>query len=347
LRRLTISALAWAFAAATTATAAPATGPDVVFHVPWDAVARAELPLRLGAGRTFAPLWISLTDGGGTLSVSDDPAASAPTLRGARVMPLVTNAHDGIWDSAAATALFADTPAQARVAARLADLAARRGWAGYIFDFEALPPDAMAAYPAFVGEMRRALARRGKSVWVTALLSADPAAQKSLQDASDQLVLMAYDECWATSTPGPVAGEDWLETLLAQRLAGLDPRRITLGLAAYAYDWPQGGAASIRTVPEALALARAHDVAVVRDLATANATFDYTVAGVRHTVWIADATAYAFAAGAGRRAGIRRIALWRLGLEEPALWTTTAAAVPYRKPTDPPPTLPRCFLLPH
>lgn len=326
---------------------AGAAGPDVIFHVPWDGGARAELPARLAAGRIFAPLWVSLTAGDGTLSVADDPAMAATALGRVRVMPLITNAHDGRWDADAVGGLFADPGARAGVAARLADLAARHRWAGYIFDFEGLPPQTAALYPTFVAEMREALRKRGRSVWVTALLSTDAPSQKALQDSADSLVLMAYDECWATSTSGPVAGEDWLETVLADRLHGLDAGKVVLALGAYAYDWPASGAASVRPVPEALAIARAHGVSVTRDLATANATFDYDEAGVRHTVWIADSVSYAWAAAAARAGGVKRLALWRLGLEDAGLWSTPPAPRPYLKPGDPPPKLPRCFLLPH
>src|SRR5262249_9634464 len=150
------------------------------------------------AAARFSPLWVTLSGADGSLTVSDD-AAALRLQRGAHILPLVANAHDGIWDGPAAAAVLADPVVRAKVISRLADLATQHRWDGYVFDLEALPPEALAAYPVFLAEARTALGRRGKAAWVTALLSADPIALKAQQDAADRLVLMAYDECWATS----------------------------------------------------------------------------------------------------------------------------------------------------
>src|SRR5262249_52011690 len=157
---------------------APSARPQLLFYVPWDSAARAEAPARAAGGARLAPQWVTLTGADGTLAVSDD-AAALRLKRGAGVLPLVTNAHDGIWDGAAAGAVFADPALRGKVIARLVELAAQHRWAGYVFDFEALPTEARAAYPAFVAEARTALKARGKGVWVTALLSADPVSQKA------------------------------------------------------------------------------------------------------------------------------------------------------------------------
>ncbi|HWA59796.1 MAG TPA: glycosyl hydrolase family 18 protein [Caulobacteraceae bacterium] len=342
------SILAGAAAALAMGGAALAASPaNVLFYVPWDQAGRAEAPARLAGGVTFAPLWVTLTSADGTLAVADDAKSFPKVRRPGPVMPLVSNAHDGVWDGPAVVAATTDSAVRDRVIGRLVTLAQQRGWAGYVFDFEALPPPAAAAYPAFVAAAKAALAAHGKRVWSAALLSADPLLLKGLQDASDRLVVMAYDQCWATSTPGPVAGEDWLEFTLAQKLPGLDAKKLVLGLATYAYDWPAGGTAAILSVPDARALAARHGAAVTRDLATANATFGYVAAdGVPHSVWIADETAFSWAAGAARKAGVRDVALWRLGLEAPTFWTTRPAGGDYVAAGAAPPKLPRCVLLP-
>jgi spore germination protein YaaH len=161
-------------------------------------------------------------------------------------------------------------------------------------------------------------------------------------------VLMAYDECWAASTPGPVAGQDWFELMLQDRLPAAGGRRAIVALGAYAYDWPAGGAASVLSVTDARALAKVHGSEIRRDLATANLTFTYVDEQARsHEVWMTDLVTLNYEREAVTAAGARGWALWRLGLEDPAIWTgaPAAAAAPY-SPSPGPLRLPRCFLLP-
>ena len=348
LRRCALAALLGAGALAGAAHARPQDGEVTAFHVPWDPASAPDLAAHLGRIDVFAPQWIALTAADGTLATPPDAKALAALkgARGVKVLPVITNAHDGVWDGAAASEAMANPAVRARLVARLVALAKARGWAGYVFDFESLTPAGVAAYPGFVGEARRALAGAGKATWVTAFLSADPASViKPLAEASDRVVLMAYDECWSTSTPGPVAGEDWLEATLPVKLAGLNPKKAMLAVGAYGYDWPAGKAASVVSVPAAKALAAAHGATITHDPASANATFRYQdAAGASHTVWMTDATTWSYERAAARAAGLQGVAVWRLGLEDPAIWTTPAAAAPYGV-GNPPAKLPRCFLL--
>ncbi|HEX7758174.1 MAG TPA: glycosyl hydrolase family 18 protein [Caulobacteraceae bacterium] len=326
---------------------APGGGEVTAFHVPWDPASQAALAAHLDGIDVFAPQWVALTAADGTLATPPDLKALKTLKRSRRitVLPVITNAHDGVWDGAAASGAMADPAVRAKVIAQLAARAKAHGWGGYVFDFEALTPAGVAAYPGFVAQARKALAKGGKTTWVTAFLSADPAVIKPLADASDRVVLMAYDECWSTSTPGPVAGVDWLEEVLPVKLAAIDPNKALLAVGAYGYDWPAGKAATVIGVPAAKALAEAHGVAVTHDAASANATFKYQdAAGARHTVWMTDALTWSYELAAAKAAGLRGVAVWRLGLEDPAIWTTPAAAAPYGT-GNPPAKLPRCFLL--
>jgi spore germination protein YaaH len=304
--------------------------PEVVgFYVPWDAQSKSSLAANLDALTVFAPQWVNLADAAGALRIVDDPAAQE-VLKAARrppkIMPLVTNAHDAQWDAAAADAMLLTPGVRSAFITALAAAAAERGFSGYILDFENLSPDGAAAYPALVAALKAALAPRGGRVWATAPLVMDAAALKALAAAGDATVLMAYDECWATSTPGPIAGVDWIEARLAARRGALAPDRTVLALGSYAYDWPLGGAAKVLSVAAALEIAKARGAPVAREPASTNAAFDYTdEAGQAHQVWIADAPAFAAARNVIGRAGLQSWGVWRLGLEDAALWRRSVA----------------------
>jgi spore germination protein YaaH len=147
---------------------------------------------------------------------------------------------------------------------------------------------------------------------------------------------MGYDQCWATSTPGPIAGVDWLAQGLAAARGPAAPGRTVVALGAYAYDWTIGGPAKVLSVPAALDLAKAHGAAVRREPVSANLTFDYNdAAGQPHQVWMADAPALAAARRAAAHVGFKSWGIWRLGLEDPASWGGAPAAA------DAPATAPR------
>ncbi|MBS0333314.1 MAG: hypothetical protein JSS35_11140, partial [Proteobacteria bacterium] len=138
---------------------------------------------------------------------------------------------------------------------------------------------------------------------------------------------------------------DWLGRSLDAKLASLDPAHTVVALGAYGYDWPAGGAAQVVSASQAQALAAAQHAAVNRNAAEANPHFAYTAPdGKTHQVWWLDAAAVRAERAASLARRVRGTALWRLGLEDPALWNLAAgrrAAV-----TSSVPPAPFCTLLP-
>lgn len=319
----------------------------VGFYVPWDPQSQASLALHVNDITVFAPQWINLTGSPGAFNIVADDAAQA-MLHGAKrplkIMPLITNAHDAHWDAEAADAVLLDTGVQATFVAALARAADDRGFSGYILDFENLSPRGAAAYPALVASLKSALTPRRKSVWVTAALLAEPAALQTLDVVADATVVMAYDQCWITSTPGPVAGLDWLTASLSSRRAELRPGRTVVALGSYAYDWPDGAAAKVLSIGTAEAIAQAHDATIIRASPSMNATFDYKDdSGRTHHVWMADAKVVSDAKKV-IPAGVAGWGLWRLGLEDPLVWTKSSQGTSARQVMKVQP--PRCEPLP-
>ena len=328
----------------------PARRPDpplfVGFFDAWDQSSRAALPQRLPKMDVFAPLWMTVRGPKAEVVVEPDDGVDDMLARSRprpKVFPLVSNAHDNEWDLKAAEAVILDPAVQSAFAARLLDLARTRGFSGYILDFENLSPAAAAGYPAMLAALRKVLSAAHVEVWVTVSLGGDePLAP--FANAADAMVAMAYDECWASSTPGPIAGQDWLEQSLARRLQGVDGRRLIIALASYGYDWPAGAVGKPISVADAVALAAREGAQVRRDPPANNPNFTYSAAnGVRHTVWYLDARAFAEQRQAASAFRPRGYALWRLGLEDPAIWSLPPAPAPAHARPPAPTTAP----LPH
>jgi spore germination protein YaaH len=320
-------ALGLALALAATAAAQPQPRPQgpaarpahelVAFYIPWDASALASLKAHVRQIDVFAPMWASLVAPSGKLVWESDEEAHAVLAaapRRPKVVPIVTNAHDDVWDAAAAEGVILNDAATAALAANLVKQAKADRLAGVVVDFEDLTPRATAGYAAFLGRLRQRLGPAGLEVWTTTTLSR----QDGLPDlaaVADAVVLMAYDQCWATSTPGPIAGDAWLKANLAARIAGGDPKRYVVALAGYGYDWPAGRKAQVVSAPQAAQRAGA----TARPLPNPHGS--YQANGVRHEVWWLSGPDFARQRAIAERGGVRGVALWRMGLEDPALWT--------------------------
>ncbi|MDE2487985.1 MAG: hypothetical protein KGO51_11350, partial [Alphaproteobacteria bacterium] len=173
-------------ALAMTATAAPA-GPKatrptparpefVAFYIPWDAAALASLKAHVDDVDVLSPMWASLVSPAGKVVwESDEPAHAVLAAAAHRpvVMPILTNAHDDIWDTAAAEAVILKPAAGAAFARNLIRHARDDRLAGIVLDFENLTPKATAAYPAFLKALRAKLGAAGLELWVTSTLTAE------------------------------------------------------------------------------------------------------------------------------------------------------------------------------
>ena len=330
--------------------ALPATAkPDVVaFYVPWDAAGRTDLAAHVSETSVFAPFWITLKTSDGLPTITNDDQASnliADTRSAPLVMPVVANAHDGIWDRAMADAVIVSPESRAALIAALSKLASDKKYHGYVFDLENLSPASVTALPQFVSAVQAKFAPIGLEMWVTVPLGSADWPIKALQDAGATVVLMAYDQCWANSTPGPIAGDDWFGPTLSARMQGLEASKTVIALGSYAYDWPKGMPAKVLSVDQALQLAHDNNATVSRSAPQLNPVFAYNAPnGVPHVVWILDGVTFARQRATASRYNVKGIALWRLGLEDTAVWKASLSA-PIRATAAQAPA-PVCSMLP-
>lgn len=310
------------------AMAAPRSPGLVAFYVPREKPALASLKAHVGSIDMLAPMWASLVSARGEVRWETDPEAHAvlaATSPRPSVMAVVSNAHDDVWDVLAAQAVIGDRRAADAFAEALATRAKSERLAGYVMDFENLTPAGVAGYPALVALVRDRLHADGRQLWVTALLSTDAAMEQRLLASADAIVLMAYDQCWATSTPGPIADDAWLSANVAAKLARVDPRRVVVALASYGYDWPAGRTAQVLSAPAARELA-AKAGAPIEHAPGSDAHFSYRATDGPHEVWFADGVDFARQRKLVSDMGVKAVGLWRLGLEDPGLWTATESA---------------------
>ena len=142
---------------------------------------------------------------------------------------------------------------------------------------------------------------------------------------------MGYDQHWDKSAPGSIAGEDWFEDTLDKRMQELDPGRTIVAIGGYGYDWVKGHEAQELTFEEAVLSAKDSEADIELDPQTANPHFSFIEDdGNRHDVWFLDGVTAFNEIQAGDAYHMAGYALWRIGSEDPSVWSVLGQ--PYGTP---------------
>ncbi|OPX90183.1 MAG: putative sporulation-specific glycosylase YdhD [Pelotomaculum sp. PtaB.Bin104] len=149
---------------------------------------------------------------------------------------------------------------------------------------------------------------------------------------SHYVVIMSYDEHGYSSGPGPIASFGWVESVAKFAVQHISPEKILLGVPGYGFDWQTG-----RTSPTYLSYSQARDIAASRGAAirwddTGKVPyFCYWNSGREHQVWFENASSLTYKLDVARRYALGGIALWRLGMEDPQVWSVLGSKVTAKK----------------
>lgn len=291
------------------------------FSAPWDP--RSAVSVRAHQGQLNAVVygWIPLD----TLTAmplllyADTLAVAAPSAT--RRLALVTTFQDGRFHASALRALAADSVGRTRAANAIAEWARAKGYQGLVLDFEDVPRADSAALRLMVESVTQAAHARALSPVAAALVSADTlTAPARLFASADRLVVMLYDQHWATSAPGTIADPEWARRVLATRIADAGgAERIVAALPTYGYRWRPGQFAEAISLEDARAFAAGAGVPLVRDSATATLHASNTGADPWE-LWVSDAVLVSRLLKVVAESGVTRVAFWRLGLEDAGMW---------------------------
>jgi spore germination protein YaaH len=190
-----------------------------------------------------APAYFSLDDSGGLVLT---PAVSSTFVsrmhdEGISVVPYISND----WVRAKGQAALAGREALAK---ELAQAVADYNLDGVNIDIENMTPAERASYVDFV-RLLRELLPEGKTIAVA--VAANPSGTTSdwagsydyagLARYCDYLMIMAYDESYEGSEPGPVASLAFVENSIRYALRVVPKEQIVLGLPFYGRIWASYG----------------------------------------------------------------------------------------------------------
>jgi spore germination protein len=304
------------------------------YLVPWDP--RSTPTSGAGVLAEVSPVWLRPTDAGAVEYVSDRVRATTPEDLGVPVAPSISNFHDGRWDGDLVARLVGDPQRRTAHVAAIVEVVRSHEWRGVDLDYESLPASSRDAYSAFVAELADALHQIPARLSVTVHAKTRdpgewPGAQaqdwRAIGAAADEVRVMAYDHSFAGSPPGPIAPLSWVDQVLTLAAASVPLERIALGVATYGYDWSGPAPAAALQWVEIDALVADRRGSPQWDDQSASPWLRYTdEGGAEHTVWYEDARSLQAKLDLARRHGVSRVVIWRLGGEDPAIWSTLRAA---------------------
>ena len=290
------------------------------FVVPWDSRSADAANAHAQQLDVTIAHWLVLdTVPGGLLESGADSlvARAAPETRR---MAMVTSWTGQQYNPAAIRTLANDPPALARLARTVAHRVSQLGLSGIVLDFQGQSRsdlDLLVRVSKAIADSTRA---RGATQIVIAVPAGDTAAYPAqpLRAAADLILVMLYDEHRSGTSPGPVASPEWVARNLDLRIAEVGASRVVAALPLYGYQWRGTEPAIVLGYADARDIALAGGVSLDRDPAS------HTLHGSRPgawDIWVPDAELIERLVADIRETGVRRIALWHLGAEDPALWT--------------------------
>ena len=299
------------------------------FYVNWDAQSLNTLRKQVDKMNMVLPEWLFVPNEAGQLSMDIDTAALALLRRhpGVAVVPMISNYYQEKWNGGNVRRMIATEATRQLFIGNVLKAIRRYGFAGVNIDFESLNLNDPAPLEAFQRELYTALHGAGYLVTQDIAPLNDDYNPATLARSNDYLILMAYDQHETGSGPGPVAAHKWVEDILAKMTAQVDPRQLVLGIASYGYDWrTDGGKKHIEgvdiTYQEALTTAKESEGKIHFDNDTYNLDFSYADENDHpHQVFFTDAATNFNAIRAADDQGLAGVAVWRLGSEDPRLWT--------------------------
>jgi len=238
-------------------------------------------------------------------------------------MALITTYSGNRFHPEVIRGLGASAPAAGVTAGAVASLIDSGGYRSVVIDFEGMTPrdlDALLAVSRAVADSVRA---HGVHTVVIAVPAGDTAAYPAplLLESADLIMAMLYDQHWSASPPGSIASPDWVARNLGARVAEVGAARIVAAFPLYGYRWRRTAETEVIGFDDARRLATMTNTPLIRDHASATL---HAASPEGWEIWVSDHVLLETLVREARELGVRTFALWRLGLEDSAIWESIA-----------------------
>ncbi|MEI7965683.1 MAG: glycosyltransferase [Chitinophagaceae bacterium] len=318
------------------------------FYTPWSGSKSVPSLERYGDKiNVIFPEWFFIDEKNSSIETRIDSAGlSQMRKKNLRIMPMLTNFNSfkkdkngelrPDFDGSLIHTILNDTIKQQKFIQQIVDTLLAYHFQGINVDFEEITETTNLPLTRFQKKLYTAL--HAQNLIVTQDVSAmnDDYDFEKLSAYNDYVILMAYDQYSNSSGPGPICDQKWVEEAVDQAAKKMDSRKIILGLAGYGYDWTswtnKDGTTEKevydRTYAEAIDQARIARASIDFDNDNYNLHYSFTEKmydssspTIKHDVWFTDAATTFNVMRFADEYGLAGSALWRLGSEDPRIWT--------------------------
>ncbi|HEX2173336.1 MAG TPA: glycosyl hydrolase family 18 protein [Dehalococcoidia bacterium] len=302
------------------------------YYTKWDPASWQSLQMAADTLDYVSPFYFSVDGQGNITGAPDAKADQFLRTKGIKILPTFKNGAE----HAAFRPVLQDPVVRRRSIERIVQIVEENGYDGVNIDYEALSGEDRDALTAYHAELGAELRPRNKMI-TTAVgpKTSDSTSGWSgaydyaaLARYNDLIFIMAYAYRVPTSaTAGSVGPVAWIDRVASYAVTRVPPEKLILGLAWYGYDWNLTDRSLTRSVRHADAVATANRLGAAIDYDTQEevAYFRYQDGDHQREVWFEDARSLAVKTQVAARYGIAGIGGWRLGHEDPAVWSIFAA----------------------
>jgi hypothetical protein len=200
-------------------------------------------------------------------------------------------------------------------------LAAAKDFDGLQIDFELVPERDGNAFLLFLRELRNNLGNKWLTVALparTRTISNDVYDYAAIYPLVDRILVMAYDEHWSTSQPGPIASSAWGRNIATYAMKTIGAEKLIMGLPFYGRTWGDYNPNRAFYFSGIERIKRENGVSEV-GRAEGVPWFSYDM-NITITSYYEDAQSLSEKMEQYRALGVNKAGFWTLGQETPDIW---------------------------
>ncbi|XEC94123.1 glycosyl hydrolase family 18 protein [Paenibacillus tarimensis] len=281
-----------------------------------------------------SPTWFELQDPSGRIrSQADTGYVSWAHKNGFQVWALFSNS----FDPDLTTAALSNYESRLNMIKQLLTLAQMYKLQGINIDFENVYTKDKDNLVQFVREMTPLLHEQGLvvSIDVTPKSSSEMWSafldRKALGQTVDYMMVMTYDEHWASSPKsGSVASLPWVERSVVRILEedGVPPQKLVLGVPLYTRIWTEtkGDDGKVKVTSKAVGMEAVEKLLKEKKLEpdfhseTGQNYVEYSEEGVLQRIWLEDETSIEARLQLVKKYDLAGIATWQRAFHKPSIW---------------------------
>jgi spore germination protein YaaH len=190
---------------------------------------------------------------------------------------------------------------------------------GLNIDLENVPLQDADNFLSLLRQLKETLGAKMLSVCVPARTTESKTYNyKNISSIADRVFVMAYDEHWSGSSPGPVASMRWCQNVASYALKTIGVQKLVMGIPFYGRSWANKTTARALIASTTDSIIKDNDItAIERENGVPKFTYDTSV---HVTVYFEDAYSLAVRMDMYQTSGVDKIGFWRLGQEDTAVW---------------------------